>query len=170
MGYYLSTNTSFSSTDDIRLGTDGSSLGSDYPYESESATLTIPEGTASGIYYIIFVADYDNRFAETNENNNSCYAVINVKNVTSIYDIQANEQIKIYPNPTTGKFVISEIETLGNMFKVDVIDFQGKIIYSSVYSDFGNKISIDLSTYPKGLYLIRLSNNDATYQKKVIKD
>lgn len=170
MGYYLSTNTSFSSTDDIRLGTDGSSLGSDYPYESESATLTIPEGTASGIYYIIFVADYDNRFAETNENNNSCYAVINVKNVTSIYDIQANEQIKIYPNPTTGKFVISEIETLGNKFKVDVIDFLGKIIYTSTYSDFGNKISLDLSTYPNGLYLIRLSNNETSYLKKVIKD
>jgi len=109
------------------------------------------------------------RLWEYNNNSFGTFSIALLPITTGINDVISNN-IWIYPNPTSGKLVISEIETLGNKFKVDVVDFQGKIIYSSVYSDFGNKISLDLSTFPKGLYLIRLSNNEATYQKKVIKN
>ena len=78
VGYYLSSNTSFSSSADTRLETDASGLGSDDPCNTEKETLTIPAGTIAGTHYILFVADYDDRFSEINENNNVTYKKITV--------------------------------------------------------------------------------------------
>jgi len=70
VGYFLSNNPGYDIGIDIMLGSDGSDLGSDVPFNEESATLTIPIGTPAGTYYILFVADFDNKFSETNEGNN----------------------------------------------------------------------------------------------------
>ena len=88
---------------------------------------------------------------------------------SGITNANFNSNIKIYPNPTTDKFEISEIESLGNECKVEIINNLGSLIYVSVYKNFGNKISLDLSPYPVGMYMIKLSNNEVSYQKKVIK-
>jgi triacylglycerol esterase/lipase EstA (alpha/beta hydrolase family) len=89
---------------------------------------------------------------------------------TNVSELQASVNLKAYPNPTTGKFDISEFDNSNNRFKIDIIDFQGKIIYSTAFDGCNNKISLDISAYPKGLYLIKLSNNKTTYLKKVIKE
>jgi M6 family metalloprotease-like protein len=94
---------------------------------------------------------------------------VNVANATAVPNVSDGGSIRIYPNPTTGKLEISEIESLGNECKVEIINNLGSLIYISVYKNFGNKISLDLSPYTEGLYLIRLSNNEVSYQKKVIK-
>ncbi|HNX88445.1 MAG TPA: C10 family peptidase [Paludibacteraceae bacterium] len=96
LGYYLSTNTSFSSSVDTYLGYDASGLGSDDPCNSESETLTIPAGTLAGTYYILFVADYDDTFSETDENNNVCYYQLNVTNNIPTYVINTSS------NPVAG--------------------------------------------------------------------
>ncbi len=90
VGYYLSTNLSFSSSSDIFLGDDGSSLGSDDPCNSETATLTIPTGTAPDIYYLLFVTDYNNDFPETDENNNVSYVQITVTGSNTNYTISTS--------------------------------------------------------------------------------
>jgi len=89
---------------------------------------------------------------------------------TSINEVSTDDNIKIYPNPTTGKFDISMIETLGSYLKIDIIDFEGKTVNSSFYENIDNKISLDLSSLPNGLYIIKLSNDNVTYQKKVLKN
>jgi len=94
---------------------------------------------------------------------------LTINTSSDVNEVSASDKIKIYPNPTTGKLEISEIETLGNECKVEIINNLGSLIYISVYKNFGNKISLDLSPYTEGLYLIRLSSNEVSYQKKVIK-
>jgi hypothetical protein len=69
LDYYLSTDCSISGND-ILLGGDISSLGSDDPVNAEDAALIIPAGTAAGSYYLLFVADADAELNESNENNN----------------------------------------------------------------------------------------------------
>ncbi|MEO8069068.1 MAG: CARDB domain-containing protein, partial [Flavobacteriales bacterium] len=69
VGYYLSTNCSLG-IGDVLLGTDLSNIGTSDPADGESATVTIPSGTAAGSYFILFVADYDGLVAESNESNN----------------------------------------------------------------------------------------------------
>ena len=83
--------------------------------------------------------------------------------------MSASDKIKIYPNPTTGKFEVSEIEALGDKCKIEIFNHLGMSIYVSENETEGNKISLDLSAYPVGIYIVKLSNNGLSYQKKLIK-
>ncbi|MGV8091357.1 MAG: hypothetical protein AB2L24_05760 [Mangrovibacterium sp.] len=75
VGYYLSSNTSWGSSD-IFLGDDSSKLSATDTSDPEEENLTIPSGTPEGTYYILFVADYKKEYNETNENNNIAYKQI----------------------------------------------------------------------------------------------
>ncbi|MDQ2769535.1 MAG: T9SS type A sorting domain-containing protein [Bacteroidota bacterium] len=77
IGYYLSTNTVLDASDVLLLTAPGTSLAA-YQYSSRYNNVTIPTGTLSGNYYILFVADPANAVAETNENNNVASAAIQV--------------------------------------------------------------------------------------------
>jgi hypothetical protein len=88
VGYYLSTDNSLSA-DDIYLGEDESSIDANDTYDSESESLVIPAGTNSGLYYILFVADYTNLVSETNENNNVSYVQLTITGNSVNYAITA---------------------------------------------------------------------------------
>ena len=68
LGYYLSTDQTLDAGDVLLTSNTGSVYGGNS--SARYATLTIPTGTAVGSYYILFVADYLNQLAETNETNN----------------------------------------------------------------------------------------------------
>ncbi|WP_035567849.1 CARDB domain-containing protein [Hymenobacter sp. IS2118] len=69
MSFYFSTNQTFDAGD-VLLGV--GNTGALAPYQSDYSTAypVVPAGTAPGTYYVLFVADPQNRVAETNETNN----------------------------------------------------------------------------------------------------
>ena len=69
VGYYLSADATLSANDVLLGNSTGSYLYAN-SYSSRNATLTIPGSTTPGNYYVLFVADYQNQVAETNETNN----------------------------------------------------------------------------------------------------
>ena len=75
--YYISSNTSYS-TSDPYLGSDYVSSLSSGATSSESATVTIPGNTSAGTKYILFYADKDGSVPESNESNNISYKQITV--------------------------------------------------------------------------------------------
>ena len=77
LGYYLSTDNTLSANDVLLTSSGGGALASGTS-ATRSATLTIPASTASGTYYILFAADYQNQVAESNENNNVASVAITV--------------------------------------------------------------------------------------------
>ena len=94
---------------------------------------------------------------------------ITINNTTAVNEVSASDKIMINPNPTTGKFEITGMELLGSNCKIEIFNHVGKTIYVSENENFGNKISLDLSSYPVGMYIVKLSNNGVSYQKKVSK-
>jgi len=85
VGYYLSTNNSYGSSD-AYLGDDVSSLGDYDSYDPENETLTIPSNTSPGNYYILFYADYENSYSEDNENNNVASVPITIEGESNSCD------------------------------------------------------------------------------------
>ena len=78
ISYYLSSNQIFNPSEDVLLGDDTA-----YPEngdsDSEREEVTIPSNTSEGSYHILFVADSDDDYQETNENNNIDSIAIEVK-------------------------------------------------------------------------------------------
>ncbi len=84
-------------------------------------------------------------------------------NTLSIEDsgTKNSSSIKIYPNPTTGKLYISGVYS----GTIEVYDSMGK----SLIKKSSNTInSVDLSTYPKGLYLVKITQETGVTVFKTI--
>lgn len=77
VGFYLSTDNQLSNGD-ILLGDDRSTLSASDRDDNNSDTISIPNGTSAGTYYLLYVADYKKQFAETNEDNNVEFEEITV--------------------------------------------------------------------------------------------
>ena len=94
MGYYISDDR-YLSSDDTRLATDPSSIGSNDSYDSESATLSLPSSLQNGQnYYILFVGDYNKKISETNEDNNLDYDQFTYTSSTGSDNSQGDVYIK----------------------------------------------------------------------------
>jgi len=74
-----------------------------------------------------------------------------------------NDYIQILPNPSRGEFVIGGLKGIA---KVQITDFNGKIIFSK--SDFNEKDKIDLSHNASGAYFVEINRNEnETINKKL---
>ena len=79
--------------------------------------------------------------------------------------LENNENdIRIYPNPTNGNITIELAEENNT---IDIYDNIGKRINS--FQTDNKLMSIDISEYPAGLYLVVIKNNNKTIFKKIIK-
>ena len=88
---------------------------------------------------------------------------------TGIQQDEPADGFNIFPNPSHGIFTL-EFEKMTGWFEINISDLTGKEVYSrKIYAD-GSKISnlISLSTAPKGVYLIRISNNQMFSTRKII--
>jgi len=76
------------------------------------------------------------------------------------------DDITIYPNPTTGIFVIKNYKTeMGNL---ELFDVTGRTIETNLYiqPELNN---VDISHLPTGIYFIRIKNDNEMIIKKVVK-
>jgi len=75
-------------------------------------------------------------------------------------------KIKIFPNPCPGNFQIDLADANIQNCHVEIINSLGTLIFSS---QFINKsiLKIDISNYPKGVYLIKLFDKTQTYTYKI---
>ncbi len=79
-------------------------------------------------------------------------------------EILENIDIKIYPNPTTGIFLIEG----QNIKNIEIIDITGKTIKTLQGIQNFKAYKIDLGNNSKGIYFIRLIKEDCVIFKKVI--
>lgn len=74
-------------------------------------------------------------------------------------------EIIIFPNPTSGKFMVRDY--LNNNSKIKVLSIIGEVIFET--SEYLSQIEIDLSTQPEGIYIVYFTNNKGfTTNRKMI--
>ena len=85
--------------------------------------------------------------------------------ITQVDDHITDNNITIFPNPTTGKIYINlrNIEAVN----IEIADISGRVYISKKL--FGSGL-IDLSEYPKGIYFIKGVSNALNYIQKIIKN
>lgn len=98
--------------------------------------------------------------------------IVNITGGTSagVNEYQMLDAINIYPNPTTGVFNIAITEAKFSEMTINVIDIQGKVVYSSVDKNVSSNYNkqINLEGLSKGLYYIKLNSDKGVKVQKLI--
>lgn len=77
-----------------------------------------------------------------------------------------DNNISIYPNPTTGNTIIEFKEPVTNSIDIKIYDMTGKMLFvEKSLSD--NKINIDLQHFPNGLYFIAIQTPEKIITRKI---
>jgi hypothetical protein len=146
---------------------------------NNSITNTTPTLTADATGATYQWLDCDNNYApilgETNQSftatangsyavevtQNGCVDTSTCEQVNNVGINEINSSITLHPNPTTG---IIELQVISSSFKVDVYDYAGKCLNST------SRSTIDLSDYPSGIYLLKVTYGDKTEELRVVKE
>ncbi len=78
------------------------------------------------------------------------------------------ESLKLYPNPTTG-IINLQFNHLTETVAVKLYNLQGQIVLFEQKTPVNGIISVDLSTMNTGVYFIKISSEEGTVVKKVVK-
>lgn len=86
--------------------------------------------------------------------------------ITAINTDQDNDEISVYPNPTTD--IIRIKNNMTAQTAMEIIDINGQtLIIKEVLPN--NSIEIDMSAFPEGLYTVRIFNENEQYARKFLK-
>lgn len=93
--------------------------------------------------------------------------VLNCTLATS--DLPSNESFKLFPNPAKD-IVHFYDETLKGDVKIEIIDMVGRVVSSETVKLQNNRNSVDTSSLPKGVYVLKFHTDNGTVTKKLIKN
>jgi hypothetical protein len=84
----------------------------------------------------------------------------------------ALDKMKFYPNPNTGKFTLDFNLTEKGTTSVNIFNLEGKSVYTEELKDFSGNYNkeIDISTNPKGVYFVKISQGAHAQLKKIVLD
>lgn len=108
-------------------------------------------------------------YVATLQISNDCGADFFSKELTVILpsagDIETSSFVKIFPNPSNGQVNISTLNK-GNL-NIEVFDIAGKLVYTSQTNNT-LQTNVDLSSFDKGIYTIKVFDETNWYQEKLI--
>ena len=90
--------------------------------------------------------------------------IYNCEEVLSVTENELDTMVSVYPNPTSN---ILNVETVSTISSVEVLNILGQTLYSKTTNN--NKVQIDLSAFQTGNYFIRVTADNTTIVKQVIK-
>ena len=127
-----------------------------YPYKTASVTFKVP---TDGVYYIAFRA-----FSDPDQ---FYLSLDNIKITKESLATQETNALKLayYPNPV--KNVLNITNDI-NITNVNVYDLTGKKV---ITKEFDSKsVNIDVSSLPKGVYVVRAGSKNGANTIKIVKD
>lgn len=100
----------------------------------------------------------------------SAFAHLPASEVGEVYAYSFLKEFSVYPNPTTGALSLT-IETFGETqnLQLKVYSLIGQEMYNQKLSPFSGvkQVSLDLSQFPKGIYMVEVSNGEKSKMKRV---
>ena len=90
---------------------------------------------------------------------------VNVNGCVGLTELNANSQVKIYPNPNAGNFTVEFASNNNNT--VEVIDITGRLI--NVTQSDSQKLEVNISNFAAGVYYVKAKNNETSSIFKVVK-
>lgn len=86
--------------------------------------------------------------------------------VTGTGTLDSDHGISVYPNPVTNELIV-ELKNNISQRSVEILNVAGQVIYQGSVTD---KAIINTDAFSPGVYLIRITGNDSTEVRKIIKE
>jgi hypothetical protein len=85
-------------------------------------------------------------------------------------DVDLAVNLNVYPNPTRGLFNINFISEELDNFEVLIVDAFGKLIIQENKKDFIGEYAkqVDLSEYPRGIYMVQIKTENSFVSKRIV--
>lgn len=94
--------------------------------------------------------------------------IIIVQSTTSTDDQSSASSFSFYPNPSPGKIrLVTSSDASQQEARLEIFDIHGNRIYNNSRLT-QEELQIELSTAPKGIYIIRLYDNKGIHSRKLI--
>jgi plastocyanin len=95
--------------------------------------------------------------------------MIIVENTTSIGNQPTATAFNLFPNPSNGIFQLEmEQATDASNFQMDVINSEGRKVYAVRNLEQRSLHEIDLTTFSKGIYFVRVYDGSGIFSRKVL--
>ena len=154
-------------------GDDLSAVVATYDYVPQSSADWYSE-TISNINSTYFVSDFRFKFTFENDNGNNFYLDnINLYPTSmSSEEGQQENQLRIYPNPTNGEVKIELLGKQNELNGLSVVSAEGKVLKTYSKKEIAGLafVNIDLSTYAKGIYFLKIEGKNGLQIQKLIKE
>ncbi len=95
------------------------------------------------------------------------YNACNTVGVPHLYN-QGRNKPRVRPNPSTGHFTVEFTDPLSVDSFYSVYDATGRLLFQRPLTKSMEKVEVDLSSYGKGMYLIRFSDRDWVCSERVV--
>ena len=129
--------------------------------ESDCSTGTLTATANEGYRFVIWNdGNTDNPRTVALTSDTSFTAIFALIDESSLSEDAEFAELSVYPNPTSGKVSFSQA-----IEKVEVIDLSGKTLQT-----YENANEINIETLPAGVYHLRMTIEDKTTTRKVIKE
>jgi Zn-dependent metalloprotease len=78
-----------------------------------------------------------------------------------------NSKFAVYPNPTKGLITI-EVKEISESFTISIIDALGKVMHFQNEVNGTNSYQVDMSSFTKGIYIVRIQTENEFLSRRVI--
>jgi len=92
---------------------------------------------------------------------NGWEAIVSCVNINEVKENENNNNVQIYPNPTSG---IINLQVNENFTNISVTDVFGREVYKTI-----NKNLIDISFLSNGIYFLKIKTNNEVLINKIVK-
>ena len=113
--------------------------------------------------FIIAGQSYSVDFDVSSNKGMGDFWVVKLNPTVGVDEVENNSSIIIFPNPTNGIFTINSTQQINT---IEVFNTLGQAVYNKKITS--NSTTIDLTLFPKGLYLVQLKTNTNIITKKIV--
>jgi subtilisin-like proprotein convertase family protein len=78
------------------------------------------------------------------------------------------QRVSFDPNPTSGRLNIRFAQNLSGDLNVELFSLNGQLLQRGRFENAGTELTLDLSNYPAGVYLVRLVNGEAALTERIL--
>jgi hypothetical protein len=93
--------------------------------------------------------------------------------VFTVADVESLESLKdagisLYPNPTKGKIYLSVEKGENRLIAIEFTNIAGEVVMNDRFNYSGRTRELDLTSFAKGMYFMKITSDDYSLVKKII--